>query len=102
MQASDLWTKLTAAGTLAASVIALSVATVPPLWRRYWRQPKLDVQVGEAEPWVRVTVLATNQDVRRAWFRIQVVNTGAPKRETSARSCMLGTNGRSRPHSGKA
>jgi hypothetical protein len=42
--ASDLWTKLIAAGTLAASIIALAVATLPPLWRRYWRRPMLDVR----------------------------------------------------------
>jgi hypothetical protein len=73
MQASDVWTKLAAVGTLAASIIALAVATVPPLWRRYWRRPWLNVRIGAVEPWARVTNLSTDP---QTWLRIEVVNKG--------------------------
>jgi hypothetical protein len=66
MQASE-W------GTLAAVIVALAVATVPPLWRRYWRRPRLDVRIGAVEPWSRVTSSAAGP---QTWLRIQVVNAG--------------------------
>lgn len=73
--ASDLWTKLSAVGTLAASVIALAVAVGPLLWRRYWRRPKLEVQVGAGEPWARLTKLVGDGE-QQVWLRIEVKNEG--------------------------
>ena len=75
LQSSDTWTKLAAVGTLTASVIALSVAVVPPLWRRYWRHPQLDVRIGSVEPWARVARLV-GPGAWQVWFRVEVLNTG--------------------------
>jgi hypothetical protein len=71
---TDQWTKFAAVATMAASVIALAVATVPPLWRRYWRRPKLEVRIGAVEPWARVT-RSPSGDLQ-SWLRIQVENKG--------------------------
>jgi hypothetical protein len=75
MQGSDVWTKLAAIGTLTASVVALAVATVPPLWRRYWRRPKLELLVGAVEPWTRVAD-TPDRSTQQAWLRAEVRNSG--------------------------
>jgi hypothetical protein len=74
LRTSDLWTKLTAVGTLTVSIVALLIAVVPPLWRRYWKRPRLVVLIGAAEPWTRVAFVPGGPTY--VWFRMQVVNDG--------------------------
>jgi hypothetical protein len=75
MQESDGWTKLAALATFLASLVALCVATLPPLWRRYVRRPKLELIANADEPWTRIPIY---QDRRTSsvWLRAEVRNRG--------------------------
>lgn len=78
MIASDVWTKLAAIGTLSASVIALLIATVPPLWRRFRLRPRFEVRIGERAPWARPAIAMGEPFI---WLRMEVTNAGRTEAE---------------------
>ena len=75
LQAFDVWTVVAALATAFAALVALGVAVIPLLWRRWWKGPRLDICLGDAEPWERVTKSVGQADTQ-AWLRIEVVNKG--------------------------
>ena len=75
MAGSDAWTKVAAVATLIASLVALGVATVPPLWRRYWSRPKIEVHIEAKEPWTRNPIYL-DQQTSSLFLRAEVRNRG--------------------------
>jgi hypothetical protein len=71
---ADVWTKLTAVGTLLAVVAALLIAGLPVVIR-WVRRPHLHAVVDRREPWTRwATAVGSGFD--QLWLRMEVQNTG--------------------------
>ena len=70
----DVWTKVTAIGTLLAVLAALLIAGLPVL-TRWLRRPKLHAVVDRREPWTRLAISATS-GLDQMWLRMEVQNTG--------------------------
>jgi hypothetical protein len=75
MAGSDWWTKVATVATLIASLVALGVVTVPPLWRRWWSHPKIEVIIDAKEPWTR-NPLYLDQPTTSVFLRAEVTNRG--------------------------
>jgi hypothetical protein len=75
MVAVDLWTKLTAIGTLLAVAVALFIAAALPPLQRYWQRPQLKLSTGKTEPYTRVA-MSEDDMLQRAWLRVKVANNG--------------------------
>jgi len=75
MAGSDWWTKAATVATLIASLVALGVVTVPPLWRRLWSHPKIEVIIDAKEPWTR-NPLYLDQPTTSVFLRAEVRNRG--------------------------
>lgn len=70
----DVWTILTAVGTLLAVLAALLIAGLP-IVSRWVRRPQLHVVVDRREPWTRWATSAES-GLDQLWLRMEIQNTG--------------------------
>lgn len=71
---------LTAIGTVAAVVVAITIAALPAI-RKWLHRPRLHVVVGDVEPHMRVA-LDSNSNKDGVWILAEVQNDGLLKPRT--------------------